>query len=198
MNKNIITEERLLNSYIVNDFDELRDKYVQLAETYGYKIYGKESVYWLDSRFVYISTVMNVSTSNYNLFNKGYKLTLEDFSLHEEALCAQNEPQSSVTNDTLNAHKHTLEENKRSTGAPMPLIVENGSVCDTRKDIFKEMLTFARENNAFIQFDGFTEDDNDSIIVTFVSSDDEFVVKSVDDFREILKAQYVMDKFLRG
>lgn len=135
-------------------------------------------------------------TSN---ITKGYKqLTLEDFRLHEEALSAQNTPQSPVTNDTLDAHKHTLEENKRSTGSPMPLIVENGSVCDTRKDIFKEMLTFARDNNCFIQFDGMTDNDNDSIIVTFASSDDEFVVESIEDFREIIKAQCVMDKFLRG
>ena len=124
---------------------------------------------------------------------KGYKqLTLEDFIPNEIV------PQPPVTNGTPDAHNHTLEENKRSTGAPMPLIVEDGSVCDTRKDIFKEMLVFARENNCFIQFDGFTEDGNGSIIVTFASSDDEFVVKSMDDFREIVKAQCVMDKFLRG
>lgn len=124
---------------------------------------------------------------------EGYRqLTLADFIHSENAL------QSPVDNVNIDTHIHTLEENKRSTGTPMPFIVEDGSVSDTRKDIFKEILTLARENDCFTQFDGFTEDENDSIVVTFASSDDEYVVKSIDEFRELVSSINTTQKFLRN
>lgn len=131
----------------------------------------------------------NCSRSVHMAYPADFKeLTLEDFLLHEKAL------ESSVSNTNIHTHKDV----KPHTEAPAPLIVEDGSVCDTRKDVFKEIITLARENNCFIQFDGFTEDDNDTIVVTFRESDEEYVVKNVDDFRKLCHARETMNKFVRG
>lgn len=186
----IITKERLAQSEIKNDCGVLRKKFLQLAEDYGFGV--SEPFDWYDYDYIRINSYLNeVDTSTASAAIS--RLTLEDFMLHENAL------ESPVDDVTLDAHIHTLEENKRSTGAPMPFIVENGSVSDTRKDTFKEILTLARENDCFIQFDGFASDDaGDSIVVTFASSDDEFVVQSVDEFRELVNSINTTQKFLRG
>lgn len=92
MNKNIITKKCLRHSYIVNDFGELRQKYVQLAKAYGYEILCQGDIDWLDHTFVCIGE-KGVDTSNYKPCSEygyepsgRYELTLEDLRLHEEAL----------------------------------------------------------------------------------------------------------------
>lgn len=188
----IITKERLVQGEIKNDCGVLRKKFLQLAEDYGFEV--SEPFDWYDYDYIRVNSDLNeVDTSTASAISIGlHELTLEDFMLHENAL------QSPVGDVTLETHIHILEENKRSTGAPMPFIVEDGSVSDTRKDIFKEILTLARENYCFIQFDGLTEDEIDSIVVTFASSDDEYVVKSVDEFRELISSINTTQKFLRN
>ncbi|HHB9680566.1 TPA: hypothetical protein ACOAY7_002949 [Vibrio cholerae] len=191
----ITCKEDLINTYIINDEGELRKKYIFTALAYGVEVYEGDLLKVEDFDADYLATRKDYYFDGYYCFDdiEGYKqLTLADFIPSENAL------QSPVDDVTLDTHIHTLEENKRSTGAPMPFIVEDGSVSDTRKDIFKEILTLARENNCFIQFDGLTEDEDDSIVMTFASSDDEFVVQGVDEFRELVDSINTTQKFLRG
>ena len=195
MNNNIITKERLIESKIENDYGLLRNKFLNLAEEYGFCVDNPTD--WYDYKYIYIEPgFCRVDTTEYLLGNVP-ELTLEDFRLHEEDVETLNATQAPVDNDTLDTHKHTLEDNKRSTGVPSPIIIEDGSACDTRKDVFREMLTLAQENNCFIQFDGFTEDENDCMVVTFAASDDEYVVQSASDFKKLIAAQETLNKFLR-
>lgn len=193
----ITCKEDLIGTYVFTSDKEVLKLFIEACEKFdicwvsGHKAY---ELNYSESRKMYRVTKEHCELqAAFSLeYAEGYKqLTLADFIPSENTL------QPPVDDVTLNAHIHTLEENKRSTGAPMPFIVESGSVSDTRKDIFKEILTLARENNCFIQFDGLTEDDNDSIVVTFASSDDEYTVKSIDEFRELVGSISTTQKFLR-
>ncbi len=188
----ITCKEDLMDTYIINDKGKLREKYISIAKAYEIDVISDFDAYyfainkdhvdgwhWLDGYYCLDGI------ASYK------KLTLADFIPNKIA------PQAPVDNNTFDTHKPTLEENKHSTGVPSPIIVKDGSACDTRKDIFREMLTLARENNCFIQFDGFTEDENDCIVVTFASSDEEYVIQSAADFKKLLSAQETLNKFLR-
>lgn len=67
----------------------------------------------------------------------------------------------------------------------------------TQNDIFKRMLSIAKENNLFIQFDGFTQDENDVIVVTHNVSDTDYVVKDEEDFNKLVESLNVLNKFER-
>ncbi|AXQ70885.1 TPA: hypothetical protein PFD71_003271 [Vibrio cholerae] len=191
----ITCKEDLIGTYVLTSNKEVLKLFIEACE--------KFDIYWYSGRKAsdpsYEDEFFIVCREEKALFRASYEdiegyrqLTLADFIHSENAL------QSPVDNVNIDTHIHTLEENKRSTGTPMPFIVEDGSVSDTRKDIFKEILTLARENDCFTQFDGFTEDENDSIVVTFASSDDEYVVKSIDEFRELVSSINTTQKFLRN
>lgn len=194
----ITCKEDLIGTYVLTSDKEVLKLFIEACEKFDIRWVTGDKASELDyseSREMY-----RVNKEHCQLqvafsleYAEGYKqLTLADFIPSENAL------QSPVDDVTLDSHIHTLEENKRSTGAPMPFIVEDGSVSDTRKDIFKEILILARENNCFIQFDGFASDDaGDSIVVTFSLSDDEYVVKGIDEFRELVGSINTAQKFLR-
>lgn len=191
----ITRKEDLIGTYVLTSDKEAFKLFIEACEKFDIRWTAGEKASEVDYQGT--KDIYRVNKKRHKLevtshweYVIGYKqLTIADFMLHENAL------QSPVDDVKLDAHVHTLEYNKRSTGAPIPFIVEDGSVSDTRKDIFKEILIIARENDCFIQFDGLTEDENDSIVVTFASSDDEFVVKSVDEFRELVGSINTTQKF---
>lgn len=190
----ITRKEDLIGTYVLTSDEEVLKLFIEACEKFDIRWYSglKASDPSYEDEFFIVCREENALFRASYEDIEGYKrLTLADFIPSENAL------QALVNDVILDEHIHTIEDNKRSTGAPMPFIVEDGSVSDTRKDIFKEIITIARENNAFIQFDGFTEDEDDTIVVTFPSSDDEYVVKSIDEFRELVGSINTTQKFLR-
>lgn len=68
----------------------------------------------------------------------------------------------------------------------------------TTSDIFQQILKVAQENNLFIQFDGFAQDENDTIVVTHAYSDTEFVVTNKQEFDQLIESFNVLEKFERN
>uniref|UniRef100_A0AB39AJK2 Carrier domain-containing protein n=1 Tax=Vibrio phage P018-4 TaxID=3229728 RepID=A0AB39AJK2_9CAUD len=62
----------------------------------------------------------------------------------------------------------------------------------TSSDIFQQMLTLAKQNDMFIQFDGFTQDENDTIVVTKQGSDTEYVIETQEQFNQLVESFNVL------
>lgn len=194
----ITCKEDLLNKYIDNTNEELFNVWYSfvkdIAERDGrdsdwLKVYKFSSVEKRPCGELYVNSIGDRWLDR---FIK--ELTLDDFIPSENTL---QSPVDGVTLETHIQNKRLTESHTSHGEAPAPLIIEDGSVCDTRKDIFKEILNLARENNAFIQFDGFTDDENDSIVVTFASSDDEYVVRNRQEFGKLVEGFKTIKKFER-
>lgn len=67
----------------------------------------------------------------------------------------------------------------------------------TSSDIFQQMLTLAEQNSMFIQFDGFTQDENDTIVVTKQGSDTEYVIETQEQFNQLVESFKLLEKFER-
>lgn len=74
----IFTKEEIENGYIENDFGELRDLFVNSAESYGYHIYEGCDVSWLDRNFIYLFRDESYISTGIKLdpTGKSIKLTL--------------------------------------------------------------------------------------------------------------------------
>lgn len=68
----------------------------------------------------------------------------------------------------------------------------------TPSDIFQQMLKVAQDNRLFIQFDGFTENSKDTIVVTHAYSDTEYVVTNKQEFDKLVESLKMLEKFERS
>lgn len=67
----------------------------------------------------------------------------------------------------------------------------------SQKDIFQQMLTLAKQHSMFIQFDGMDECPS-TIVVTKQGSDVEYVIKSQEQFNQLVESFNVLEKFERS
>lgn len=180
----MISKEKLVNGYIKNDEGELRQLFVDAAKSYGYELADEseeEGVNWLDWEYVFINQYNDISTIGSKPLYSSTELFVSDFT----------ETLSEITKqDPISAPP--CSEYTKITAADI-----QGLRDTTSSDIFKRMLSIAKENNLFIQFDGFTQDEDDAIVVTHAISDTEYVVKDEVEFNKLVESLNVLEKFER-
>ncbi|WNO47214.1 hypothetical protein [Vibrio phage vB_VibM_10AMN] len=77
-------------------------------------------------------------------------------------------------------------------------LMEVKNCTSTSSDIFQQMLTLAKQNNMFIQFDGFAQDENDAIVVTKQGGDTEYVIETQEQFNQLVESFKLLEKFERS
>lgn len=163
----MISELKLINGYIENDKGKFRELFVEAAIFYGYKIPFDKDIDWLDYEYLYTDELTMDIVTGRNPF-KNNKLTIEDFV-----------------------------EYRTSNRETKSALVEVKNCTFTSPDIFQQMLKVAQDNNLFIQFDGFTEDENATIVVTKQGSDVEYVIQTQEHFNQLVECFNVLEKFER-
>lgn len=133
--------------------------------------------------------------SNTSIFINGKTNDRSCFELVEDDTSNPSQRHPSDDLDAiLNEHTHNRPEHSQElTEVSMaPLIVEDGSNLDTRKDILLQVQQLCREHDVQIQIYG------DEIVMNHVGYDDEFCVKNIDDVMQIVGAFEALGKFKRG
>jgi hypothetical protein len=174
--KIMISKEKLVNGYIKNDKGELRSLWVQAAIIHGF------DTAWVDESIVY-DGLDDALDDNYCFIDD------DDDSV------------DSATNLTMLGSRFelTIEDfTETPSETTKQALSEVKNYTFTSSDTFKRMLSIAKENNLFIQFDGFTQDENDAIVVTHAVSDTEYVVKDEVEFNKLIDSLNVLSKFERG
>lgn len=169
----MISKEKLLNGYIENDKGELRQLFVNSAMCHGF------DVDW-------IADIKNLDNPDNDLASL-YCFILED-----------SVDASDHTKFIISKNKLTLEDfTETPSETTKQALIEVKNCTFTSLDIFKRMLSIAKENNLFIQFDGFTQNENDAIVVTHAASDTEYVIQAQEQFNQLIESFKVLEKFER-
>lgn len=172
----MISKEKLLNGYIENDEGELRKLWVSAAIYYDFDVTwvdGSECYdnlnEALDSKYCFIYDDAVDSADSETYLQSRNKLTIEDFVEHKTSSGGTKQSKFEVKNCTF-----------------------------TSSDIFQQMLTLAKQNSMFIQFDGFTQDENDAIVITKQGSDTEYIIKTQEQFNQLVESFKLLEKFERS
>ncbi|AGH31883.1 hypothetical protein VPIG_00025 [Vibrio phage PWH3a-P1] len=170
----MISKEKLANGYIVNDKGVLRQLWVDAVNKLEF-----DTGWWRES--LVFDSLTDALNNKYCFIDENV-VDSADFDSYIEG------------KDELFFHDFVDTD---CSPCITRCIVPSDVTLPPQNDIFKRMLSIAKENNLFIQFDGFTQDENNTIVVTHAASDTEYVVKDEAEFNKLVESLNVLEKFER-